>query len=341
MLKTKAVTPVLVNCLTLLLATLVIASPATAQLHNCRAIGINEGFTDLPVYSLGQPTTVTADGVADRGFHAIKIWPLFQNPTQLAPIFTDDRLDLIVYRPLHQAQSEQHCGQTGYHWENIDYGQVATQLYQLYGNELKIIVLTGWEADNQIKFLYGGPTCSWPSQASVDTFKAILEQRQIGVRQARDANLDKQLRVYHAVEVRQVPDAPNNSLTVLEQIIPSMAEEPDLVSYSAWVSPATVVTKLNTIEAVTGFSRDRIFVGEWGCRVSNPNRTGCFQNHANNAFNWGVNLWIPWVYSGPGGANKYDLIDGDTGLQTPNGFSVLEALDDQISFGCVWPFPWP
>jgi hypothetical protein len=161
------------------------------------------------------------------------------------------------------------------------------------------------------------------------------------VQAARNANLSKKLRVYHAVEVRHVPDSPNNSQSVLERIIPFMNPQPDLVSYSAWASPANVVTKLNTIEAVTGFSRDRIFVGEWGCTVNNGNRAGCFQNHAANAFNWGVPLWFVWTYSGPGGGNHYDLIDGSTGLPTPNGFSVIEALDDQYTTGCPIPYPYP
>lgn len=322
-----------------LLAVLLLAAlPAAAQLVQgtqpampVRGVGVNEGFTDLPGYSLGQPTTTTAADITRRGYRVVKIWPIYQRPENLGTIFSDPGVNVIVYRPLHNSTQLTECGTTTFVWENVDYGQIATTLYQLYGNQPKIVILTGWESDNQIDHLpVGSPTCGWPVQTEVDNYRHMLEQRQIGVRTAREANAAAKLRVYHAVELRQVPDFPGGSLTVLDQIIPKMSEPPDFISFSAWGStPAKITTKLDSILKVSKLTRDRIYVGEWGCKVNNVNRASCFRDHANNAFNWGIRLWIVWSYASTGGGNSYDLIDvlQASHPDTPNGFSVIGPVN--------------
>ena len=84
----------------------------TAPAMPIRGVGINEGFTDLPGFSLGWPTTVTAGDIAGRGYHVVKIWPIYQQPAQLAPIFNDPRIDVVIYRPLHNSQQLTECGGT-------------------------------------------------------------------------------------------------------------------------------------------------------------------------------------------------------------------------------------
>ena len=316
------------------------AATAKAQyLRHCVGIGINEGFASLSGYALGQQTTVTAADIASRGFGTVKIWPLSQDPAALSSVFTDPHLEVIIYRPLHHSTQESRCGLTTYWDENVDYGAIASDLYSLYGNQRKIVILTGWEADNQIEGLYGN--CAWPDQAGLDAFRSLLEQRQEGVRAARDTNLDKELRVYHAVEVNQVPDAPSGNNNALEQVLPDMTEAPDFISYSAWGSggtPTGITAKLDTIESVSGLPRDRIFVGERGCKISNSNRDTCYINHATNAFDWGVRLWNVWAYNvGPSDPDGYDLVDTSTGEDTANGFSVLVPLNEDFSSPCDLP----
>lgn len=308
---------------------------AAAQTIPVRAVGVNEGFADL-LGSAPQATTVTAADIAsttktNRNFKVVKIWPLHQTPVQLAPVFNDPNIKIIVYRPLHLATSQVLCNSgPGYFYENVDYGTIATRLYQLYPNVDKTVILTGWEADNQINYWPpGSPSCGWPaSQAVIDDYKAMLQKRQNDIAAARAANPTTLLKVYHAVELKQVPDFPGGTKTVLDQIVRTMNPKPDFISYSAWgATPAKLPTKLTNISSVSTLPANRIYVGEWGCTENDPNRAGCYQNHAAAAFNWGVRLWIPWAYSSAGGGNSYDLVDGQTHLDTANGFNILRGID--------------
>ena len=192
-----------------------------------RAPGIDEGFADIPGYSLGRPTTTTAADIATRGFAIAKIWPIYQSlvNNQLDAIFNDDRLSVVVFRPFYnqtimppqQAQQSTICGTTGFQVADLDtdYGLVAQMLYQRYGTRNKTVILTGWESDNQIAYWpRSNPTClsgsTWPSnQADVDSYRALLQARQNGVAAARQQYATSNLRVFHAVELRQVPNFPS------------------------------------------------------------------------------------------------------------------------------------
>ncbi len=320
-----------------------------------RAPGINEGFTDLVGFSLGQPTTTTVGNIATRGFAIAKIWPIYQSlvNNQLDAVFNDSRISVVVFRPFYnqtimppqQAQQSTICGTTGFQVADLDtdYGLVAQMLYQRYGTLNKTVILTGWESDNQIAYWpRNNPAClsgaTWPpNQVDVDSYQALLQARQNGVAAARQQYATANLRVFHAVELKQVPDFPsphNPGKNVLERIVANMNPRPDFLSYSAWDANASkIVTKLNSIASASGLPHDRIYVGEWGCNVGAPgsgtaaNRSSCFTNHAYNVFNWGARMWIVWAYSGPGGYNRPDLRDGQTGLDTPNGFSVIQMID--------------
>lgn len=105
-----------------------------------------------------------------------------------------------------------------------------------------------------------------------------------------------------------------------------MSEPPDFISLSAW-SANPPNTKLNTIVTVSHLPTERIFVGEWGCRISSPARASCFSNHATAAFRWGVRLWFVWAYADGGGGGSDELVDSQSGADTPNGFSVLDPLN--------------
>lgn len=310
-----------------------------------RAVGINEGFTAIPGYNLGQPTAVTADDLADRMMTnqkpgAVKIWPIYQTLASggLDSIFTDPRIKVIVYRPFYNqvqvpeapAQSHTACGQTAYHHADIqtDYGLVARTLYQRFGHLKKTIILTGWEADNQIKFM--NPNCQTPtSQAAFNSFRTLLQTRQNAVLLARQQNANKLLRVFHAVEVNKIPTT-SGSTTVLERVVKIMNPKPDFISFSSWSSnPNDIKNKLNKIKTLSQLPKDRIFVGEWGCRANNSNRINCFVKHAQATLGWGARLWFVWAYAVPG-AWSYGLINSHTGTETPHGFSVVLPLSQQL-----------
>jgi hypothetical protein len=343
--------------LAVILSSSIISSVQARSLAPCvplQAPGIGEGFTDIPGYSLGRPTTTTAEDIAARGFAVAKIWPIYQSLVngQLDAIFNDDRLSVVVFRPFsnqtimppQQASQSTICGTTGFQVADLDtdYGLVAQMLYQRYGTRNKTVILTGWEADTQIAYWpRSSPAClsgaTWPSnQADVDSYRALLQARQNGVAAARQQYATANLRVFHAVEVRQVPDflSPHNpGANALERIVPKMNPPPDFISYSAWGATANKIAgKLDNIASASGLAHNRIYIGEWGCTVGAPgsstaaNRSGCYTFHAKAVFKWGSPMWLVWAYSGPGGFNSYDLVDGVTGLDTPNGFNVLTTI---------------
>jgi hypothetical protein len=191
------------------------------------------------------------------------------------------------------------------------------------------VILTGWEADNEINYWpKSHPGCAWPlAQADVDSFRALLQARQNGVAAARQQNASANLRVFHAVEVRRVPDvlSPRNpGKNVLERIIPKMNPGPAFISFSAWgTTPMKVPMSLNNIATASGLSlsHDRIYVGEWGCAVGSSNRTSCYSDHASAVFNWHARMWLVWTYSG----DNWQLVDSSGG-DTANGFSVLTTI---------------
>ncbi len=345
----------------LALALLVSAAASALSTNPCipvRAPGIGEGFADLPGYSINLPTTSsTADDVS-KGFRVVKIWPVYQQlayENQLDPIFTNPNLDVIVFRPYSNqtattqsaAQQETLCAgtasaTTGFEVADIatDYGAVATLLYERYGSQNKTVILTGWEADNQIKYYPAtNPPCAWP--ANPTPYRQLLETRQAAVKAVRLQYASSNLRVFHAVEINRAV----TTLSVLSSLIPQMVKDgnaPDFISYSSWASqPANVATALGTIASLSGLSHDRIYVGEWGCVVGAPgssdamNRPSCFATDAANVFNWGSRLWFVWSYSGNGGYSSYDLVFGPTGptsgcltgscvgLDSPNGFGTV------------------
>jgi hypothetical protein len=291
-----------------------------------RRVGINEGFTQQVI--AGQLTPTTVDQIVARGFRAVKIWPESLGPANLTSVFRNPSIDVIVYRPLHQAQvTSSPCGTT--YWdENVDYGTIANQLYSYYSDQPKVVILTGWEADNQIQ-VYGSqpPDCDlsdWVSPQRESDFRTLLINRQRGVAAARAAHPGTALTVYHAAEVRKV----GGVNTVLNKIISTLGtDKPDLISYSAWSSPsAQLPGALDTIAGSSGLSHDRIFVGEWGCAAgtSKATRDSCYQSHSDAAFNWGVRLWIVWTYAG---ADQWRLVETSLAPSTPDPFPELTSIN--------------
>lgn len=260
-------------------------------------------------YHIGEPGA--------RGFRAIKLWPkkygyLSQDMMDIYKYLVEysfctgegcwdpTEFDVIAVRPLQNSSVVTEVGCDGktysyFRWENIDYGEVATDLYQAIGHLDKTIILTGWEADNQIKGL--GCPDRIPSAAEEQNLIDMLDARQSGIRAAREANLGEALRIYHAVEVSHVL---SSAYRVIDEIVPRLAETPDLISFSAWTTnlgSVKMTDALNHIVSVTGLPRDRIFIGEYGAHES-PWNDPYWQVYTRfrDAFNWGVKLGFFWNY---------------------------------------------
>lgn len=310
------------------LSLLLAASPAMGQLDENR-MGIVSALHDYwcdPGKHCGDGNYDDAEDIANlswdvgdpgkRGFRAIKVWPkkydhLSQDMMDLynyyipgactgSGCWTEGYFDVIVIRPLHQSTvvTETGCDGVSYQyfrWENIDYGDVALDLYQAIGHLDKVVILTGWEADNQIKGL--GCKNRIPSQAEEQAFIDMLDARQQGIAAARNANLHKNLRIYHAVEVSHVL---TSAYRVIDEIVPRLAVPPDFISFSAWttsLSGVSMTGALNHIETVSGLPRHRIFVGEWGAHESPTNNPySKIYSRFRDAFNWGAKLGFFWNY---------------------------------------------
>lgn len=296
------------------------ALPATAQYIPVRRMGIVSALHDYwcnPPKYCGDGNYTDAVDISnlsyhagdpgERGFRAIKLWPRKYGylSTDMMNIYNyymlgvctgfgcwgPTEFDVIVIRPLQNAGLVTETGCDGkqysyFRWENIDYGQVAEDLYQAIGNLNKTIILTGWEADNQIKGL--GCVKRIPSAAEEQAMIDMLDSRQQGVAAARNAHLNLPLRIYHAVEVSHVLSSPYR---VIDEIVPQIAQPPDLISFSAWttnIGGISMTSALNLIQSVSGLPRSRIFVGEYGTHESPTNDpyTAAYSRFS-EAFNWG------------------------------------------------------
>lgn len=310
----------------LLLALLPVASrDLFAQPIPAREIAVQQGHADFlplgPLYDISD----YHHELTVRGFNAAKIWPVFQDyeSADFAALMSDPEIHTILYRPLHESELEENCaGGMWFRWENSDYGEIADDLYQLYGDLEKVVILTGWEQDHQFE-----NRCGWGNGGiTEEEYLKLVDSRQLGVSGARAANLDKSLRVYHAVELNNVPDSPGG-VNVLMRIVANMAQSPDLISYSAWaaLTNAGVVKKLNTIQTVSGLARDRIFIGEFGWDRSTPNLTAKIRSYADTVFGWGSRLMFWWSLANDG---RFAMIDTDGAVHAGIENGLLGAHDE-------------
>jgi hypothetical protein len=179
---------------------------------------------------------------------------------------------------------------------------VAQQLYANIGHLQKVVILSGWENDWQLK----GINClnRTPSPAEINDYKAMLNARQTGIANARAANPTANLKVYHAVEVNHVL---SSSWRVIDNVVPTLTSPPDMISFSAWtvnLPSVTMTSALDRIQLRSGLPRNRMFIGEWGHREY-PNgwptpplsdQYGPIYDELDEAFEWGVLLGFMWQY---------------------------------------------
>ncbi len=275
-----------------------------------------------------ETNTEAVNDLVALGFHAVKIWPQVDPLGQdMLGVYTNPGIDLIVLRPIKDALTVEGCnGHYGLD-ETVDYGDLANDLYTLVGNEDKVIVLTGWEADNQIR----GAGCFDPLDFVVDPgqpgydpddvlrlaqMKALFEYRQTAIQAARQANLHKPLRVYHALEVSHVPihddgdpidpsddchiDRGWNTIT---DLFPLLNPKPDLISVSTWMSnhPSGCISisyMLDYVKQQSQYPKSKIFVGEYGYgHLDGWAIQGArVYDGFSEARQWGVRAAFQWLY---------------------------------------------
>lgn len=230
------------------------------------------------------------EDIASLGMQTVKIWPrVSYESAEMAAVFTNPDIDVIVLRPIENSVWESSpCDPelNAFVDENIDYGVVASYLYSQFGNEQKVIILTNWESDHQLK----GFACpdNVPSEPEILTYLVKLDQAQAGVAQARTQNIGKNLRVYNAVEVAHTMGI--RPFEVVRDVICRMAQPPDFISYSRWSHAHSIADQLDYIETHTGLPRTKIFIGEHG-RDEGYNTNWQYpyiHDNLDEAFSWGV-----------------------------------------------------
>lgn len=280
--------------------------------QDMRRVGVTNALSDY----WQESNTDALSGIVDLGYHAVKFWPTVDYlSTDMRTVYEEPSIDVIALRPLQNASLEVGCnGWQYFRWENIDYGQVASALFANYANQNKLIILTGWEADWQIK----GLACSGaPSQQQINSFVQMLDARQAGINAARTSYPNAVLNIVHAVEINKATSG--SGFSVLDDVLPLLATPPDMISYSAWeASTSNLQTKLSLIRSLSGLHTLQIFVGEYGMNYSDPNAATKVYNFGSKALDWGVPFVFYWYYRG----GTHHLVSGTYPNITPTANNV-------------------
>jgi len=176
--------------------------------------------------------------------------------------------------------------------------RLAAYLMRTYRGSGKTFVFQNWEGDWAVRghFDRNQP----PSLEALHAMSRWLAARQRGVEQARRANSDSDVRVYHAVEVNLLrPTMESGTPCVLTHVVPGV--RPDLVSYSAWdtqTDPELFRKSLDFIAEHTPdsppFGEKNVYVGEFGLpenEYSQEDVTGLIRSVVSVSVEWGC----PWV----------------------------------------------
>ena len=258
---------------------------------------------DLPHYH---------DFVTREQLGAVKIWDAFHtvNSLEFNQIMSDPDIDVIVYRPMYNFNNITND-------EQVDYGSVATQLYNLYASTAKVVILTGWEQDHQ----FNSMSKNIPNY-TIDDYRDYIQLRQNGVQTAREEatvlgcpSCTVKLKVFHNAEVVQFNGQ------VLNLVIAQMDPKPDFISYSAWGGLNDPASKLSNVQAKSGLPRDRIFIGEYGYRLDlHPDNAGVLTtNFLNKVRSWGGHMVFLWQFNQGVQLEKY-VVYGEPEANTPPGY---------------------
>lgn len=299
-----------------------------------KGIGVVVAWSDIPKndtagYTEGwniaiEKNAVSASVLAGLGLRTSKFWPRAHAfGPDMAGVYNNPDMDVIVVRPMQSAWSDAYgtciSGQSML-WVTEDYGQIAFNLYERFGDLDKVIILTGWETDHLVR----GLGCDYSSEYGKNYewyVRNLLNARQQGVEWAREMHPDATLRVYHCVDVNDIDDEWN--------AVRDLGLEPDMWSLSYWKWGVYTITEmLDYIEDVTGYNRSRIIIGEIGGPVDK--QYDRIISAATDAFDWGCPLVYIWIYVQKWGGDNFGMWAKDedgffTGEWTQGMDAILEV----------------
>ena len=329
------------------------------------ALAKDGGYNGLWRSESGYPNWVAAQEVSGYGISAVHLWPMVSLTDEpgwwitddyrdMAYVFENPGLDLIVIRPMQHSFSELACdGLRAAVWEGGDWGQYAEDLLRKFGNVKKTVVLLNWEGDWQ---LWGArcrepnecPTGDvWPSRqheeyaacgSDYDCQKAVcdevregrawylrrlFEERQAGIQAARERHLDAALTVLFGITVNHTSDTEQINLT--RDVIPYLEHQPDVIALSHWDRQQTVTEALDYIQDHTGHARYNTILIECGAPTGPDQGARIFET-VDAAMEWGVQAAFVWTWRQSWAGADLSIIADDN---TANG--GMEAIQQLIS----------
>ena len=294
------------------------------------------------------------DELIGYGVSAVQLWPMVDaaKSDDMSAVFDMGVIDLVVIRPMQHSFAEMDCnGAASAAWEGDGwtFGDIANDLYELYGDRDITVILTNWEADWQL----WGPSCREPNQCPLgaiwpgenrnlyelcngnyecqvevcdlvragraEYLRKLFNERQASVMSARMAHPDAVLRVYHMVTVNHTEDT--YQLNVTRDVVPYLDLKPDLMGLSHWDKDQGIIEALTYIRTIGGFSRRNILVAE----VGGEN----FKDQASAALDWGVAAVFGWVYKDWwSDVDKHGFVDYETNVPTSKMDDLLELIQE-------------
>jgi hypothetical protein len=121
---------------------------------------------------------------------------------------------------------------------------------------------------------------------------------------------------------------------VARDVIPFLANPPDLVGLSHWKSDIPIADALDDVQRHTGLPRDRIYVDEFGAEERYPGRQyEKITQWGNEALQWGCRMAFVWVWkqwhTGPNlGLFEQDDDGSPTDVPTSGLSGVLQLQSD-------------
>jgi hypothetical protein len=224
--------------------------------------------------------------------------------------WTHPDIDVIFYRPQSEAwtyRTDDCPGTDNPVLTDPPYYEITRKLYELFGDQPKVIVLTDWEQD----WLFHGAAC-WtgdgPVSERVTYLERLIRRRQADVERARreirqELGHRPRLRVMNSVVLSRYPEnvreSDNSDAPFLADVVASLGKDgPDLIGTSYEMRGGDVIATLDWIQEHTGYPRSRMFIAEMGDNQKSGHQVTKL-HEIPLIWEWGINSVQVWMWREP------------------------------------------
>lgn len=253
-----------------------------------------------------QSNAETANQLLANGFQAIQIWPHERVMSQdVGLVICNPGIKVIAIRPLARVSMDSGTcieGTQNPTWENADFGQIAYDLLEQYGDlscrggEPLDIILNNWEIDWQ----YKGPFCreATPTPYRYQKVTEMLKTRQMGVEWARSVFPDALLRVLHGIVVNH--HEATYAFSFSRDVLPGLIADgygPHVIGISFYTKQWTFTQVVEVLKLRTGYPVSRMYVAEHGENEKWPGRQrGRFEQTLPRMDAAGIRVVFMWTW---------------------------------------------